>query len=138
MLSHPDVVGAAAIGQPDSFAGELPCVYVQLREGAEVTVEALAAHAREHIHERAAIPKHVEILPELPVTAVGKVFKPELRRLAIARVLDAALADSVARVAEVVEDRKRGLTARMARTPGTDEDAVRAKMGSYTVPWDWA
>lgn len=138
LLSHPDVVGAAAIGQPDAFAGELPCVYVQLREGAEVTVDALAAHARDHIHERAAIPKHVEILPELPVTAVGKVFKPELRRLAIARVLDAALADSGAHVSEVFEDRKRGLTARIARTPDTDEDTVRARLGSYTVPWDWA
>ncbi|SHM29414.1 fatty-acyl-CoA synthase [Paracoccus solventivorans] len=138
MLSHPDLVGAAAIGQPDSFAGELPCVYVQLREGAEVTVEALAAHAREHIHERAAIPKHIEILPELPVTAVGKVFKPALRRLAIARVLDHALRNTGASVAEVVEDRKRGLTARIARGPGTDEAAVRAKLDTYTVPWDWA
>ena len=138
MLSHPDVVGAAAIGQPDSFAGELPCVYVQLREGAEVSVEALAAHAREHIHERAAMPKHIEILPELPVTAVGKVFKPALRRLAIARVLDHALEKSGASVAEVFEDRKRGLTARIARGPDTDEDAVRAKLGTYTIPWDWA
>lgn len=137
MLSHPDVVGAAAIGQPDSFAGELPCVYVQLRDGATVGVKDLAEHARAHIHERAAIPKHIEILPELPVTAVGKVFKPALRRLAITRVLSAALEGTGASVSEVVEDRKNGLTARILRAPGTDEAAVSKRLGEFTVPWKW-
>ena len=42
LMSHPDVVGAAAIGQPDSFAGALPCVYVQLREGGTATEAELA------------------------------------------------------------------------------------------------
>ena len=137
MLAHPDVVGAAAIGQPDSFAGELPCVYVQLRDGAEVSVEELSAHARHHIHERAAIPRCVEILDELPTTAVGKIFKPALRRLAIQRVLNKALASTGASVGDVIEDRKRGLTARIVRGPQVDEEAVRHKMGEFTVPWDW-
>ena len=138
MLSHPDVVGAAAIGQPDSFAGELPCVYVQLRDGASVSPGALAEHARAHIHERAAVPKHIEILPELPTTAVGKVFKPALRKLAIARVLSAALEGTGASVAEVAEDRRKGLTARVSRAPGTDEAEVAKRLGEFTVPWEWA
>ncbi|SDL19415.1 acyl-CoA synthetase [Paracoccus chinensis] len=138
MLSHPDVVGAAAIGQPDSFAGELPCVYVQLRDGASVPTEALAGHARAHIHERAAVPKHIEIMPELPTTAVGKVFKPALRKLAIARVLSAALEGTGASVAEVVEHRRNGLTARVTRAPGTDEAEVTRRLGEFTVPWEWA
>ncbi|KGJ18351.1 acyl-CoA synthetase [Paracoccus sanguinis] len=138
LMSHPDVVGAAAIGQPDSFAGELPCVYVLLREGATATEEDLAAHARAHIHERAAVPKHIDIVPELPLTAVGKVFKPELRRRAIARVLNATLADLGGSVSEVVDDRKRGLTARIARAPGADEAAIRKKLGEFTVAWEWA
>ena len=137
MLSHPDVVGAAAIGQPDSFAGELPCVYVQLRDGASVSPGALAEHARAHIHERAAVPKHIEILPELPTTAVGKVFKPALRKLAIARVLSAALEGTGASVAEVAEDRRKGLTARVSRAPGTDEAEVAKRLGEFTVPWEW-
>jgi hypothetical protein len=41
------------------------------------------------IAERAAHPKHIEILDELPKTAVGKVFKPDLRRRAITRVYNA-------------------------------------------------
>ena len=138
MLSHPDVVGAAAIGQPDSFAGELPCVYVQLRDGASVSPGALAEHARAHIHERAAVPKHIEILPELPTTAVGKVFKPALRKLAIARVLSAALEGTGVSVAEVAEDRRKGLTARVSRAPGTDEAEVAKRLGEFTVPWEWA
>lgn len=76
LLSHPKVAAAAAIGQPDSFAGELPCAYVELIAGAEVSLDELMDHARAHIHERAAVPKHIGILPELPKTAVGKIFKP--------------------------------------------------------------
>ncbi|MBC7155885.1 MAG: acyl-CoA synthetase, partial [Rhodobacteraceae bacterium] len=85
LLGHEAVAFAGAIGQPDSFAGELPCVYVELVDGATVTTAELLDYTREHIVERAAVPKHVEILPELPKTAVGKVFKPDLRKRAIAR-----------------------------------------------------
>ena len=82
---------SGAIGQPDAHAGELPCVYVELVKGATATVADLLAHAASHIHERAAVPKYIEVLAELPKTAVGKVFKPDLRRMAITRVYDAAL-----------------------------------------------
>ena len=42
--------------------------------------EALLAFASARINERAAQPQHLEILEELPKTAVGKIFKPDLRR----------------------------------------------------------
>ena len=132
------VAFVGAIGQPDSFAGELPCAYVELVEGAEVTVDELADHARTHIHERAAIPKHLEILAELPKTAVGKIFKPDLRRMAIRRVYDAALEGTGAHVVEVIEDKKRGLVARLSRDKTVDEAAVGQKLGEYTPPWEWA
>ncbi len=139
MLTHPAVGFAGAIGQPDAFAGELPCVYVELVQGAEVTAEELLAHAKERIHERAAVPKHVEILPELPKTAVGKVFKPDLRRRAITRVYNAALAQAgvEARVAEVVEDKKRGLVAELVRTGQASDAEVTKVLGEFTRPWEW-
>ena len=137
LLSHPAVAFAGAIGQPDSFAGELPSVYVELIKDAQVTVEELTEFAREYIHERAAIPKHVEILPELPKTAVGKIFKPALRKLAIQRVLNEALAGTGAHVTEVFEDKKRGLVARIA-DDGADRDAVAAKLGEFALAWEWA
>ncbi len=140
LLSHPAVAFAGAIGQPDSFAGELPCAYVELVAGKTVTVEELLDHVRGRIHERAAVPKHIEIMEELPKTAVGKIFKPDLRRLAITRVYDAALAeaDLNVRVKEVVEDKKRGLVARLEKTGAVDEAAVAHKLGEFTRPWEWA
>jgi fatty-acyl-CoA synthase len=140
LAGHPDVAFVGAIGQPDSFAGELPCAYVELVAGGTTSPEELLAHARRTIRERAAIPKHIEILEELPKTAVGKVFKPDLRKRAIARVYDAALAEAGfrVRVAEVVEDRKRGLVARLRRSPDADEAAVAHLLGTFTCPWEWA
>jgi len=71
---------------------------------------------------------------------VGKVFKPDLRRLAITRVYDAALeqAGLSARVVEVVEDKKRGLVARVSRSGAPSDDAVRAAIGGFITPWEFA
>ena len=140
LLGHPAVAFAGAIGQPDAFAGELPCVYVELVKDASVGPDELMEHAKAHIHERAAIPKHVEILPELPKTAVGKILKNDLRKLAIARVYGAALEEAGlnVRVAEVYEHKKKGLVAKLERTGAVDEEALAHKMGEFTRPWEWA
>ena len=139
LMKHEAVGFVGAIGQPDAHSGELPCAYVELVKGKEVGVEELISYAQTHIHERAAVPKHIEILAELPKTAVGKVFKPDLRRMAITRVYDAALAEAGigAHVAEVIEDKKRGLVARLARTSPVDEAKVAALLGGFTQPWEW-
>jgi len=140
LAGHPAVAFAGAIGQPDSFAGELPCAYVELVSGADATPDDLMDYAKKHIHERAAIPKHLEVVPELPKTAVGKVFKPDLRKMAITRIYDEALsgAGHAAHVAEVVEDKKRGLVARLVRDGEVDTAAVTHTLGEYTRPWEWA
>tara|TARA_R110002096_G_scaffold7102_13_gene31557 strand:- start:2609 stop:4507 length:1899 start_codon:yes stop_codon:yes gene_type:complete len=141
LAGHPAVGFAGAIGQPDSYSGELPCAYVELVEGAEVTVEELIEFAREHVSDPAACPKYLEILPELPKTAVGKVFKPDLRRSAITRVYNAALKDAGvgAEVTRVDEDKKLGLVAKLSKT-NTDvsDDAVRGILGKFIRPWAWA
>ncbi len=140
LAGHPAVAFVGAIGQPDSFAGELPCAYVELVKGASVAVDELLVWAGEHIQERAAIPKYIEILPELPKTAVGKIFKPDLRRLAITRVFDAALNEAgiAAAVAEVVEDKKLGLVVKLARRGPLDDEAVIHLMGQYPGSWAWS
>ncbi len=139
LMQHPAVAFAGAVGQPDAVSGELPCVYVELVEGGTADVDELMACAREHIPEPAAVPKHLEILAELPKTAVGKVFKPDLRRLAIVRVLDAALAagGSGARVGAVVEDRRLGLVAEVVPGPEGRRDDVAAVFGGFVIPWRW-
>ncbi|MCP5038737.1 MAG: acyl-CoA synthetase [Rhodobacteraceae bacterium] len=139
LAGHEAVAFVGAIGQPDAFAGELPCAYVELIDGASVTPKELAVFAKEHVHERAAHPKHVEILDELPKTAVGKVFKPDLRKRAITRVYNAALekAGCAAEVARVVDSKKRGLVAQLEATGDVDKDAVQAALGEFTRPFEW-
>ena len=139
LLSHEAVAFAGAIGQPDAHAGELPCAYVELVEGASVTPQALIDHCDIHVHERAARPKHVTILPELPKTAVGKVFKPDLRKAAITRVYNAALEEAgvAARVTSVVDDKKRGLVAQVTAN-GASDDAISGVLSGFTRPWEAA
>jgi fatty-acyl-CoA synthase/long-chain acyl-CoA synthetase len=140
LMVHKAVAMAGAIGQPDAHAGEIPCAYVELVAGATVTGEELLEHCKLHVHERAAVPKHVEVLPELPKTAVGKVFKPDLRKLAITRIYNAALADAgvAARVTSVVDDKKRGLVAKVSGTASAEGEAVGHVLGQFVRPWDWA
>jgi fatty-acyl-CoA synthase len=88
---HPDVVMAAAVGKPDSYAGELPVAYVVLSPNAGTTEDDLKAHLRTVISERAALPKDITLLDAMPQTAVGKVFKPELRWRAAQKVFSQAL-----------------------------------------------
>jgi fatty-acyl-CoA synthase len=135
LAGHPAVAFAGAIGQPDAHAGEVPCVYLELVAGADVTEEALLDYAREHIHERAAHPKHLEVLDELPKTAVGKIFKPDLRKRAITRIFNAALAELDAEVVAVAEDKKRGLVVQVGGDPQM-ADQIGKALGAYTVPWD--
>ncbi len=139
LMGHPAVGFVGAIGQPDAHAGEVPAAYVELVKGATVTTADLIEFAKRAITERAAIPKYIEILPELPKTAVGKVFKPDLRRMAIARIYDASLAEAglPVRVAEVVEDKKRGLVARLVTSGPLDEAKVAEVLGQHTRPWEW-
>ena len=82
MAAHPAVQHCAAVGLPDVYAGELPVVFVTLVPGAAVTEAELLAFVRERVDEPPARPKSVTILRAMPMTAVGKIFKPELRQLA--------------------------------------------------------
>jgi fatty-acyl-CoA synthase/long-chain acyl-CoA synthetase len=140
LMAHPAVAMAGAIGQPDAHAGEIPCAYVELVEGGNATGDELREHCKIHVHERAAIPKYVEVLEELPKTAVGKVFKPDLRKRAITRVYNAALekAQIAAEVSEVIDSKKRGLVARISKTGEVTEDQVGDVLGTFVRPWEWA
>jgi fatty-acyl-CoA synthase len=140
LMGHEAVGFVGAIGQPDAHAGELPCAYVELVKGSSATVEDLMAYAAKHITERAALPKHLEIMPELPKTAVGKVFKPDLRRMAITRTYDAALAEAglPVCVSGVIEDKKRGLVAQVSKSGPVEDTAVASVLGQFSNPWEWA
>jgi acyl-CoA synthetase (AMP-forming)/AMP-acid ligase II len=139
LAGHPAVAFVGAIGQPDAHAGELPCAYVELVDGATATVQELLAFADETVPEDAAVPKYLEVMDELPKTAVGKTFKPALRKLAIARVYGAALAKAgIAAEIEVAEEKKLGLVARITPTDGADKTKIGEALGRFTPPWKMA
>jgi fatty-acyl-CoA synthase len=71
---------APAPGRPDAYAGERPIAYVQPRRGAAVSEAQLLDFLGSAIGERAALPKRVHVVSEIPLSAVGMICKPELKR----------------------------------------------------------
>ena len=92
IFQHPAVALAAVVGQPDAYAGELPIGYVQLKPGARVQPGELEDWVRERTPERAAVPVRIIPVDPMPLTGVGKVFKPQLRWDAATRVFGNVLA----------------------------------------------
>ena len=77
LYSHPGVSLAAVVAMPNEKWGEVPCAFVELAEGAEVTEQALLDHAKSKLASFQR-PKKV-IFGELPKTTTGKIRKNELR-----------------------------------------------------------
>jgi fatty-acyl-CoA synthase len=78
-VQHPAVEMAAAVGRPDDYAGEVPVLYVQMQSDSGTSIDQLHDYLAEHIAERPAVPKELIVLDAIPMTAVGKIFKPALR-----------------------------------------------------------
>lgn len=89
LFQHPAVGLAAVVGQPDAYAGEVPVGYVQLKSGASVAPGELEDWVRQRTPERAAVPVQILQINPMPLTGVGKVFKPQLRWDAATRVFTA-------------------------------------------------
>jgi fatty-acyl-CoA synthase len=96
LFQHPSVALAAMVGQPDAYAGELPVAYVQPKPGVTVDTNELIDFVRERTPERAAVPVGLFVVDPMPLTGVGKVFKPALRWDAAKRVVERMLADLAA------------------------------------------
>ncbi|WP_213304732.1 acyl-CoA synthetase [Paraburkholderia sacchari] len=77
LYRHPAVALAAVVAMPDAKWGEVPCAFVELREGASATVEEIIAHCRLFLAAY-KVPRVVKF-GELPRTATGKIQKYELR-----------------------------------------------------------
>jgi fatty-acyl-CoA synthase len=80
LYRHPAVMGAAVVAMPDVKWGEVPCAFIELREGAKVTAEELTEFCRERM-ARFKVPKHF-IFEALPKTSTGKIQKFVLREKA--------------------------------------------------------
>jgi fatty-acyl-CoA synthase len=80
LMAHPDVLLCAVVAKPDEKWGEVPCAFVELKDGHSADAAALIAFARERLAGFKA-PKQV-VFQELPKTSTGKIQKFELRKLA--------------------------------------------------------
>jgi fatty-acyl-CoA synthase len=120
-LQFPGVGLAAAVGRPDAYAGEVPMLFVAAQPGATIDSNALAAFVQDRIIEPPARPRAVAVLADMPLTPIGKIFKPKLREIAAqeaARLLLAAEQLSDAASVEAITDPSRGLYLRI--TAGKD------------------
>jgi len=133
---HPAVEMAAAIGRPDAHAGEIPIAFVQLKPGASASPEELQAFARARVAERAAAPAEVRVLAQMPLTGVGKIFKPALREIAAKEALEQAVAGWPGLSVEVAAHPKYGALATVrasAPLAPADEAALRELLGRFQI-----
>ncbi len=136
MSAHPAVALAAAVGMPDAYAGELPLCFVELHEGAVVSDEDLHKHAQASIDERPAWPKQIHIIDTVPLTTVGKIYKPSLRceaaKLRVVELVQTELGLSNAGV-EAVDGGARGMrvTVTLAEADRAFVPAVEKALAAY-------
>ncbi len=129
LLAHPAVTAAAAVGRPDPHAGEVPVAFVVVNDGA-ADPDALREWATARVAEPAAAPKTVEIVAEIPLTMVGKPFKPELRRRAVEQAAREALGDTASEVCAHLRDGDV-----VVEITGASEPAARAALAPFAFPW---
>ncbi|REL25506.1 acyl-CoA synthetase [Thalassotalea euphylliae] len=137
MCKHPAINLAAAVGKPDLHAGEVPVCYVQVENPSSLDPEELLSFAAAEISERAAIPKAIHIVEQLPVTAVGKVFKPQLEMQEIDKCITALASEMLPQTqasVSVAQDPKHGILAsiELGECDGEAKAAFVKKLGEYT------
>jgi len=80
LMHHPAVLLCAVVAKPDEKWGEVPCAFIELKEGTDADEAEIIAFARERL-AGFKTPKKV-IFKELPKTSTGKIQKFELRNSA--------------------------------------------------------
>ena len=143
LMRHPAVADAGAVGMPDAYAGEVPVAYVTLRPGVTATGEELVTFAKAHISEPPALPRKVFIVEQLPMTAVGKIFKPALRQQCAEHHLRELLGDEPIESLLVRDDPGRGQVVRIALRPGAvsaqeTRSRIATALKGYLLSIDWA
>ncbi|MEZ5519793.1 MAG: acyl-CoA synthetase [Gammaproteobacteria bacterium] len=133
--AHPAINTAVAVGEPDPYAGELPMVFIVPEAGQSLNVQELHDYCVEHISERAAIPKRFEVIDAMPLTAVGKIFRPRLRQLITEKVLTELLAGhDIDATVHCHLHKQRGLSADIEVTDPDDVERTRELVQNFTLP----
>ena len=132
LVQHGAVAAAAAVGSPDPHAGEVPVAYVVPADPGWFDEAELLAWAGTAIGEPAARPKRIYPIPAIPLTAVGKPYKPALAADAAARAATEALAsaglEAGVQVTAVHENGRLVVT-----VTGADSGQVQAALAGFTL-----
>lgn len=86
LYQHPAVMTAAVVAKPDPRWQEVPCAFIELKEGKEATPEEIIEFCKQHL-ARFKVPKDV-VITEIPKTSTGKLQKFVLREWASQRSID--------------------------------------------------
>lgn len=133
--AHPAINSAIAVGLPDPFAGELPMAFIVFETGQVLNEQQLHDYCAEHISERAAIPKRFEVINAMPLTAVGKIFRPKLRQQITEKVLQENLLENGIPASVTSEIHKQyGLCVSVTLTEGADESKARELLQNFAFP----
>jgi long-chain acyl-CoA synthetase len=76
LTSHPDVMEAAVVGQPDERTGEKVCAFITVSKS--LNTDEVIDYCKKHLTNY-KIPKRITVLEELPKSTVGKILRRELR-----------------------------------------------------------
>ena len=133
LFKHDAIVDVAAVGRPDARVGELPVAYVQLKPDTDISTDELIAFAQENIHERAAVPKQIIVIDAMPLTAVGKIFKPDLRNAITETVVreELAILSTNAKNICVVVDKKFGQSVTVTLATEQHQEKLATALGQY-------
>ena len=82
LYTHPDIADVQVVGIPDAKFGEELCAWVRLREGAELSLEAMQDFCRGQVaHYK--VPRYLRVTTEFPMTGTGKIQKFKMRDITV-------------------------------------------------------
>jgi fatty-acyl-CoA synthase len=131
LLGHPAVAAVAAVGRPDRHSGEVPVAYVVPADAARFDEAELLAWAGTAIGEPAARPKRIYPIEAIPVTAIGKHYKPALATDAAARAATDILAEARLPGAQVTAAYENGRP--IITVTGADPDKVGEALAGFPL-----
>ena len=140
-LAHAAVAMCAVVAEPDPHSGEVPAAFVTLRPGASIEADALLAEVATTVYERPAVPKRLVLMDALPLTAIGKVYKPALRMRATELRLREILSGVIGPRLREVRAVERGSIVAVVSVEGPVDASLerrcREALGAIAVPLEF-
>lgn len=78
LYTHPDIIECAVVGMPDDNLGEQVHAHVVIKEGSDLTEEAIIDYCSKNL-VKYKLPAVVHFKDELPKNATGKILRKDLR-----------------------------------------------------------